>query len=370
MLKEKNDEYLEGLKRNLKATNSKLRAEAARSLGISGDKYVGASLVELLKNDESSEVQAAAAYALGNLRYQPALETLLALYRKGENSPLDEAIIATLSKLRDKRALKPLLEALTHPQTRIRYLAASALGGLGFHEAVEPLITTLLNDNYTVQQFAASSLAELGNDRAIEPLLQALKSSNEKFKTEDEENEKIEAIAEIALALGKLKSTKALEPLITLLENPNSSIRYFVADALGLLGDQKAVDHLLKIVGNKEESGDVRLRAAESLGLLGTNDTAVIEALANVLNEDEQLNCESLGVNAGKALLKLGYVGLTRLMAELDNADLHLSQNIIRAIQESKNEKAINALIEFRKKPLSLEIKEAIDRAVEKAKVK
>lgn len=300
------------------------------------------------------------------IKGQKSLETI----NRNDNSPLDEAMITTLSKLRDRRALELLIEALAHPQIRIRYLAASALGNLGFQEAVEPLIATLLNDNYTVQQFAACSLAELGDERAIDPLLQALENMGEVASSEDEENEKAGAVSEIAIALGQLKSTKALEPLLALLENPNSTIRYSVADALGLLGDQKAVDFLLKIVSNKSESGEVRIRAAESLGVLGRNDAVVIEALVNVLDEDEQMNCEMLGVNAGKALIKLGDAGLSRLMAELSKADLHLSQNIIRAIKESKNEKAINALVELRKQPLSLEIKEAIDKALQRAKVK
>ncbi|MBN1883386.1 MAG: HEAT repeat domain-containing protein [Deltaproteobacteria bacterium] len=74
----------------------------------------------------------------------------------------------------------------------------------------------------------------------MEPLIRALK---------DERHEVRERAAE---ALGKLGDPRAVEPLIELLEDENLFVRYFSAVALGEIGDARVIRSLKKARKRRE----------------------------------------------------------------------------------------------------------------------
>ena len=75
-----------------------------------------------------------------------------------------------------------------------------------------------------------------------------------------------------AEALGKLGDKRAVDPLINALADDDSIVRRDAAEALGLLGDKRAVDPLIKALGDKEEW--VRRTAAKALEQLGQPEWA------------------------------------------------------------------------------------------------
>ena len=84
--------------------------------------------------------------------------------------------------------------------------------------------------------------------------------------------------------LGEIGDSRAVEPLIKALGNKSqdASARVYAADALGKIGDSRAVESLIKALG--DESSDVRENAAKALGKIG--DSRAIEPLKEVTQND------------------------------------------------------------------------------------
>jgi HEAT repeat protein len=99
-------------------------------------------------------------------------------------------------------------------------------------------------------------------------------------------------------ALGELGDARAVEPLIKALgDRNNETVRRTAAAALGKLGDGRAVVPLIKALGDADRG--VCVTAAEALGKLG--DARAVEPLI------ERLGISSWSVpKAAAALVKLG----------------------------------------------------------------
>lgn len=117
---------------------------AARELGRMGDERALKPLAELLGNRDHNQ---AAAEAL--LRFGP-------------------------------KAVDTLIEALKHPDTQARRLAAGALGDLGDRRATEALaLVVQADDDYAVRTAAVTSLGKLKDEKAIWAIVGVLKLRDE-----------------------------------------------------------------------------------------------------------------------------------------------------------------------------------------------
>jgi HEAT repeat protein len=70
-------------------------------------------------------------------------------------------------------------------------------------------------------------------------------------------------------ALGNIGDGRAIPGLLKLVEHSDSDVRRRAADALGNIGDEKAIPGLLKLV--EDSDSDVRSTAADALGNIGDN---------------------------------------------------------------------------------------------------
>lgn len=218
-----------------------IRTFSAEALGIIGDERAVIPLIEALA-DETSDVRAKAAEALGRLGDNTAEEPLILILDNDNNS-------------------------------EVRKLAACALGEVGGEDSVETLINALDDKEWPVRKNAVKSLGKIGDKRALKPLLKAL---------EDEDTDvKRQAIH----ALEKMKK-EAYKPLLKMFYDVNWQNRSIAAEALGRLGDRRAVEPLSKALSNsrvRDENRYVRGKAAEALGRLG--DKKAIPYLEKALNE-------------------------------------------------------------------------------------
>jgi HEAT repeat protein len=126
-----------------------------------------------------------------------------------------------------------------------------------------------------------------------------------------------------AEALGNLGDARALDPLLPLLNDTNHKVRNSAAGALGKLGDARAVDPLLPLL--KDTDIWVRRSAAEALGNLG--DARALDPLLLLLKDTDiwvrRSAAEALG-NLGDAraldpllpLLKDTHIWVRRSAAE------------------------------------------------------
>ena len=111
------------------------------------------------------------------------------------------------------------------------------------------------------------------DSRTVEPLIDLLQVSESNKKSVDDIFQ-IQALA--ANILGRLNDTRAVQPLIDVLNSESRITRWGAAKSLGNLGDSKAIEPLIKALQDSDEL--IQNKAAFSLLRLNAVD-ALIEAL-------------------------------------------------------------------------------------------
>ncbi|MDR4478429.1 MAG: HEAT repeat domain-containing protein [Nitrospira sp.] len=227
-----------------------IREEAATLLGTLKDARAVLPLTSALRDADRAVREAAigALSALGPVSV-PALAGCL-----GDPAlQVQESASAILASIADARVFRPLIDALGSRDWIVRMHAAKGLGRIGDPEAVAALMPLLQDKVKAVREEVSGALAAIGT-AAVEGLIHALEH--------DDWLVRLHAVE----ALGKLKSPASVDPLLRALFNErDSAIREDVVRALGALRDARAVDYLVTVM--KEPS--LRLLAVEALGHIG-----------------------------------------------------------------------------------------------------
>ena len=235
----------------------------------------------------------AAITIIENIGGEQAVDALAGLL--GNNLEINEVVADTLGTLGDVRAVEPLISVLSNDSEAV----ARTLGILGDARAVGPLIKILgeifdrprpPNHYYYVHRFSLLdkdisafivALIKLDDTHAVELLIKAL--------DDKEDNDAVlrgfrRGAAE---ALGNIGDARAVEPLIKALGEDKSEVRWPAAGALGKIGDKRAVDPLIEELGDDDES--VNSSAAEALGEIG--DARAVEPLIKALGNESRNVC-------------------------------------------------------------------------------
>ena len=183
-------------------------------------------------------------------------------------SPAREAMNA-LVKI-GKVAVEPLIVALRDPDAYVRDNAVSALIGIDDSRALEPVISVMGDPDENVRQNAAVAVAVLGA-RSVERILAVLKSPDP--------NVRIGA----AHALSMIREERAVGPLTDALKDSDANVRKGAADALGKIGPA-AVEPLVAL--SKDSDPVARTNAAYALGAIA--DIRAVESLICLLHDSEQ----------------------------------------------------------------------------------
>lgn len=161
------------------------------------------------------------------------------------------------------RSVSPPYPA-TRPAIERKSDACKELGRLKAIEAIDVLIQTIRNDErysfydsdhvHFLRDDAANALSDLGA-KAVGPLIEVLNDTEPDVRRLS------------AQALGAIGDQRALEPLIEGLRDRNSGARHSVARALSQLGGERVVAVLSEALG--ESDMHLRLLAANTLGVIG-----------------------------------------------------------------------------------------------------
>jgi len=172
-----------------------------------------------------------------------------------------EAVI-TLGEMGDERCVEPLARGLRDGDWQVREVAIEAMGQVG-SPAVDTLLKLLLD--WDVRKYAILALGKIRDERVLDPLMQQLR--NDEFK-----DDAINALVELGepsvpkliaalkdkdenvrksavLALGRIKNSAALDPLIEMLGDKDWFTRLTAAAALESIGDERgreAIKPLMK----------------------------------------------------------------------------------------------------------------------------
>jgi HEAT repeat protein len=163
-----------------------------------------------------------------------------------------------------------------------------------------------------IRKAAARALGQIKDTRAVEPLIGALK---------DEDRDVQEAAVDV---LGQIGDTRAVEPLIAALKDGNWEVVLLAAArALGKIGDARAVEPL--VVALKDSGSDSRRAAAAAVALGQIRDARAVEPLVAAL-KDEYRHMRWAVAQA------LGQIGDARAVEPLVAA---LKDGIVRSMREA-----------------------------------
>ena len=122
---------------------------------------------------------------------------------------------------------------------------------------VKTILTELRDVRKDKRRTAVMKLGMIGGDQAIHALI----------RTVENHQEDLIVRGRAALMLGKLKNDRAVVPLIHALNASGFQTPYYAAQALGKIGDPRAMDALLAFADTSR--GKTREAALEALRQLG-----------------------------------------------------------------------------------------------------
>ncbi len=240
------DALIEVLKN--RESHHRVRDYACLALGDVTSEEVITLMKELVLHDSSTRVRMFAAQSLGKIGSVKATDALLGAL-KDESGWVRGRAAEALGQMNSKRAIEPLVQLLKDESRYARVHAREALMEIG-ESAAEPLAKALKDKNSNVRWQAALALGEIKSEKAIRGLIEAIKDEDWMVRNE------------AAVSLAKINSEKALEPLLKALNDKNCDVRKQAAWILGEMKSEKAMDSLIEALNDR----DCGWMAAAALG--------------------------------------------------------------------------------------------------------
>ncbi|MCP9451417.1 MAG: HEAT repeat domain-containing protein [Nitrospira sp.] len=247
--------------------------------------------------DHDWAIREDAAIRLGRLKDPRAIEPLVGALRDPDRSVREAAIEALLAI--GSPSTTAVCACLADPDLTVQESASRILASIADAEALDSLVAALNSSDWIVRMYIAKALGRLSDPRAVAPLLELLQDP---VKTVREEASAalvaigrpavphlIEALThpDWMVRLRAIESLKMIRPpeavpaLITLaFHDPDSTIREDAVRALGVSGDERAVEPLITIVTQQPK---LRLAAIEALGWIG--DRRAVPVLSEVIQK-------------------------------------------------------------------------------------
>lgn len=288
----------------VQSQNLGVQEAADRALRMIGGPSVVRAIAPLLRSDDppARNIAMDVMREVGDQDF-PTLELLL------HDEDPDMRIFASdiMGSTDSVQAVAPLCEALLRdPEVNVRYQAAVSLGVLGRHEAAKCL-NKALSDEEWVQFAVIESLAKIRDESSVSALVGALS------KTTD-------LVASMIVdALGEIGNVKAVTMLIKRLDDSPAALRNKICKAvvnilggksLTLLSEnerQKFREYLVAALA--DEDTDVQDAAMRGLAFVGgEKPAAAVLALAGTLDADNAQDRIDLAVDA------LSTMGLTQAL--------------------------------------------------------
>jgi HEAT repeat protein len=173
-------------------------------------------------------------------------------------------VVLALYDIADDRAANALIERLADTNISIRRLAIQALGKIGNPRAVEPIRALLNDDAPDVRATSAEALGRFEDPGSVPALLAAMHDEDKGV------------YKHTLLALAGIGDQRAADPLIAaLLTDLNWEDRQKVVEALGRMGDPKAIQVLMPHLSGICRRVDPRTDQASDDFYPGLADSAV-----------------------------------------------------------------------------------------------
>jgi HEAT repeat protein len=221
------------------------------------------------------------------------------------------------------------IAALKNDDPSARWQAAMALGDAKDKRAIEPLVAALSDKDSGVRMEATWALVKFSAS-AVEPLITALNG--------DDPNGRMNA----AEALGEIGDVRAVGPLLNALKDNDETVRYSMNSALMHIDMDASVIDLLLAAMKKDENSMERSIALSKLVILGEPAVAPLIAL---LNDKVQ----TVQKDAAQELVRIGKPAVEPLIAELKNENIVLRKEAAQILGEIRDSRAVEPLISLLK---------------------
>jgi HEAT repeat protein len=200
---------------------------------------------------------------------------------------------AEIANLNDPAATVTLIEALDDKEPEVRAAVAEALATFRDKRAVPKLIPLLQDRSWVVRESAANTLGLIGDPAAARPLVDLVERSSAHDVNILRHHQ---TIMESIIALGRIKDPRATLLLTKILKKGYKSsvsdwqlqVRAAAALGLGYLDQPAGVDALFEVL-SENEAREVREAAITALSLLRSEDSfkKLIGALNARMFEDQ-----------------------------------------------------------------------------------
>ncbi|MEH2056216.1 MAG: HEAT repeat domain-containing protein [Nostoc sp.] len=198
---------------------------------------------------------------LDNIAIPPLIEIL-------EDEDAEEELhwyaARTLGEFQHPEAIAPIVELLkTEEDEELKAIAATALGQMGT-VAITSLTELLVDNNYTsrINLTASAAMPSLREASLSETLTRTPTAS---FLTQHPATDIANIKSAIALSLGQLGKMQAIEPLISLLADSNTSVRLHAIAALKNLDGEAIYQQLQQLANNDATTPDLQQGIAIAL---------------------------------------------------------------------------------------------------------
>jgi HEAT repeat protein len=258
-----------------------------------------------------------AAPGSGSTVEQPDVQALIAALGDENASARSDAAVA-LGALGDPRAVDALVAALDDEYPFVRVSAAEALGAIGEPEAVPALIVALgrsatstgeaLGD---VQAATAGALAAIGDPRAVKPLV---RYAAKEWVADD--------VVPLLVQMGK----PAVKPLIAILGERRGRQAEVAAQALGEIGDARAIKPL---VAYGAKNGEVAGAALVAIG------KPAVLPLVNALDDEDVSVRRTAADTLGKIGDRRAVKGLRGALADSEDSVWRAASDALALIHRS-----------------------------------
>jgi len=196
------------------------RVTAAHALLLLGDNSGLETLLGILHNNQNSDFRAAAALSLGDAR-DPRAAAALKKVLTDTDIEVRLAAAGALTHYNDDSGLPVIRTAMESEDSHTRTQVGQLLEHLDFNVGRGTILTALAAQDPALRMAGVHALGTLGGDKEIVFLTESLQKTNDPMMR-----------ADVAWALGRIAGPQCITPLMGMVVEPDSAVRYTSADAL------------------------------------------------------------------------------------------------------------------------------------------
>lgn len=234
-----------------------------------------------LLGDPHKTVRQAALEGLAGMKLPVDLKAICALLRDPDLTVQAKAI-ETIAQVNDPRAVHYLLDILQDESEYVRRAAVEVLNQVGNTSAIKDLLGALRDRDWWVRVRAADALGTIGGPKVIEAVLALVKDPDTFIRRC--------AIEILNSVRTQIRDDRAFSSLMDSLNDNDWWVRERAIDALGGLGDTRAVPKLLEMIERDVKAAPVAIRALASLG----DPKAIRPLLAHLRSQEKPVRVETI----------------------------------------------------------------------------